>query len=235
MKQSLLLWDIDGTLVNTDRAGERSLIALLRDLYAREFGGDLPAIEVQGCTDTKIMLDLLALIGQSATDAEIARFRAAYLGGLATVLPLGRARVLPGVNEVLKTVESHPAVHQALLTGNLREGARLKLSHLNLWNYFQFGAFADDRADRNELGPVALARARQKLGINFSPGQVWIIGDTPRDIACGKVIGAKTIAVATGSYSLAELEKHAPTCVLPDLSETDALLRLVLADTTLSM
>lgn len=228
MKQSLLLWDIDGTLVNTDRSGERSLIALLRDLYAREFGGDLPAMEVQGCTDTKIMLDLLALIGQSATDAEVARFRAAYLSGLATALPLGRARVLPGINEALKIVESHLTIHQALLTGNLREGARLKLSHLHLWKYFQFGAFADDSADRNELGPVALARARQNLGVDFPPDQVWIIGDTPRDIACGKAIGAKTIAVATGSYGLAELEKHTPTCVLPDLSNTDALLRLVL-------
>ena len=85
---------------------------------------------------------------------------------------------------------AHPDIHQALLTGNLRAGAKLKLEHLGIWKYFEFGAFADDSSNRNELGPFALRRAKEKLGIDFSPERVWIIGDTPHDIACGKAIGA---------------------------------------------
>lgn len=225
MKDTLVLWDIDGTLVNTDLAGERSLQALLRNLYHQSFGNNLPA-EVQGCTDTKIMYDLLAHLGQPATEAEMVRFRAAYLSGLAAALPLGKARVLPGIGEALNRIQAHPRIHQALLTGNLQEGARLKLSHLKIWDFFKFGAFADDHADRNRLGPVALARAKQNLGIEFSPERVWIVGDTPRDIACGKAIGARTLAVATGCFTLAELERHSPTCVLADMSDTEALMKI---------
>jgi phosphoglycolate phosphatase-like HAD superfamily hydrolase len=228
MRDSLLLWDIDGTLVNMDRAGERSLLALLREHYQRDLGAKLP-VELQGRTDTSIMRDLLAFLERPATEEEVTRFRNGYLAGLPKALPLGNARVLPGIHAALDAIHAHPEIHQALLTGNLREGARLKLSHLELWHYFEFGAFADDSANRNELGPFALARAKEKLGIDFPPDRVWIIGDTPHDIACGQAIGAKTIAVATGNFSVAELEKHHPTCALPDLSDTAALVKLVLS------
>lgn len=228
MRDSLLLWDIDGTLVNMDRAGERSLLTLLREHYQRDLGTKLP-VELQGRTDTSIMHDLLAFLERPATEEEAARFRNAYLAGLPKALPLGNARLLPGIREALDAIHAHPEIHQALLTGNLREGARLKLSHMEIWHYFEFGAFADDSTVRNELGPFALARAKEKLGLDFPPERVWIIGDTPHDIACGQAIGAKTIAVATGNFSVAELEKYQPTCALPDLSDTAALLRLVLA------
>jgi phosphoglycolate phosphatase-like HAD superfamily hydrolase len=228
MRDLLLLWDIDGTLVNMDRAGERSLLALLREHYQRDLGEKLP-VELQGRTDTSIMHDLLAFLERPATEEEVARFRNAYIAGLPKALPLGKARLLPGIREALDAIHEHPEIHQALLTGNLREGARLKLSHLEIWRYFEFGAFADDSAVRNELGPFALARAKEKLGIDFPPERVWIIGDTPHDIACGQAIGAKTLAVATGNFTLAELEKFRPTRALPDLSDTAALLKLVLA------
>jgi len=228
MRDLLLLWDIDGTLVNMDRAGERSLLTLLREHYQRDLGNKLP-VELQGRTDTSIMRDLLAFLERPATEEEVARFRNAYIAGLPKALPLGKARLLPGIREALDAIHEHPEIHQALLTGNLREGARLKLSHLEIWRYFEFGAFADDSAVRNELGPFALARAKEKLGIDFPPERVWIIGDTPHDIACGQAIGAKTLAVATGNFTLAELEKFRPTRALPDLSDTAALLKLVLA------
>jgi phosphoglycolate phosphatase len=227
MRDSLLLWDIDGTLVNMDRAGERSLLTLLREHYRRDLGDKLP-VQLQGRTDTSIMHDLLVVLEKPATDEEVAKFRAAYLAGLPKALPMGRARLLPGIREALDAIHAHDEIHQALLTGNLREGARLKLTHLEIWDYFEFGAFADDSAIRNELGPFALARAKESLGIDFPPERVWIIGDTPHDIACGQAIGAKTLAVATGSYDMAELEKHGPTCTLPDLSDTAGLLKLIL-------
>ena len=227
MRDSLLLWDIDGTLVCMDRAGERSLLILIRELYGRDLADQLP-VALQGRTDISIARDLLTWLGVPATPEEERRFRDAYLALLPRTLPAGKARVLAGIREALDAVHAHPEIHQGLLTGNLREGARLKLSHVGIWDYFEFGAFADDSHIRDELGPFALARAKETLGIEFPPERVYIIGDTPHDIACGKAIGAKTIAVATGSYSAEQLSALNPTHTFADLSDTQALLRAVL-------
>jgi phosphoglycolate phosphatase-like HAD superfamily hydrolase len=226
MRASLLLWDIDGTLVCTDRAGERALLEVLRETYRRDFGGKLP-VQLAGRTDTSIFLDLMAHLQEDAGPAAAKRFGEAYLALLPKMLRAGNAKLHPGIQAALEAVREHPDMHQALLTGNLREGARLKLSHLGIWNYFEFGAFADDSSNRNELGPFALARAKEKLGIDFPPERVWIIGDTPHDIACGQAIGAKTLAVATGSFTVAELAKHRPTQVFENLADTRAFLKII--------
>jgi len=227
MADSLLLWDIDGTLVYMDRAGERALLIAIRELYGRDLGEHLP-VDLRGRTDTFICRDLLAFLEVPVTPGEEARFRAAYLDLLPTTLPMVKPHIKPGIPEALEAVHAHPEIHQALLTGNLREGARLKLSYLGLWHYFEFGAFADDSHIRDELGPFALARAKEKLGIAFPPERVFIIGDTPHDVACGKAIGAKTIAVATGSFSVAELAALNPTHTFKDLSDTEGLMKVVL-------
>jgi phosphoglycolate phosphatase-like HAD superfamily hydrolase len=227
MADSLLLWDIDGTLVYMDRAGERALLIAIRELYGRDLGEHLP-VDLRGRTDTSICRDLLAFLEVPVTPGEEARFRAAYLDLLPTTLPMVKPHIKPGIPEALEAVHAHPEIHQALLTGNLREGARLKLSYLGLWHYFEFGAFADDSHIRDELGPFALARAKEKLGIAFPPERVFIIGDTPHDVACGKAIGAKTIAVATGSFSVAELAALNPTHTFKDLSDTEGLMKVVL-------
>src|SRR5271156_2879116 len=227
MRDSLLLWDIDGTLVCTDRAGERSLLILMRELYGRELGDKLP-VNLQGRTDTSIARDLLAWLGLPATPEEERRIRDAYLAILPKTLPAGKAKLHPGIKEALDAVHAHPEIHQGLLTGNHAEGARLKLSHLGIWDYFEFGAYADDSAIRDELGPFALARAKEKLGIEFPPERVYIIGDTPHDIACGKAIGAKTLAVATGSFSVEELAELNPTHVFADFTNPQALIDVIL-------
>jgi len=227
MRDSLLLWDIDGTLVCTDRAGERSLLILIKEVYGRDLGDKLP-VQLQGRTDTSIARDLLAFLGVPATLEEERRLMGAYLALLPTTLPAGKAKLHPGIKEALDAVRAHPEIHQGLLTGNQREGARLKLSHLGIWDYFEFGAYADDSHIRDELGPFALARAKEKLGIDFPPERVYVIGDTPHDVACGKAIGAKTIAVATGSYTVEQLAALNPTHTFADLSDTDGLLRVVL-------
>lgn len=227
MRDSLLLWDIDGTLVCTDRAGERSLLLMIRDLYGRDLGDKLP-VQLQGRTDTSIMRDILAFLKVEATPEEEKRFLDGYVALLPQTLPAGKSKLHPGIKEALDAVHAHPEIHQGLLTGNQKEGARLKLSHLGIWDYFEFGAYANDSHIRNELGPFALARAKEKLGIDFPPERVFIIGDTPHDVACGKAIGAKTIAVATGSFSVAQLEACEPTVTFADLSDTDALLKVVL-------
>jgi len=227
MADSLLLWDIDGTLVYMDRAGERALVVAIRELYGRDLGVHLP-VDLRGRTDTSICRDLLTFLDVPVTPEEEARFRATYLSLLPTTLPLVRPHIKPGIREALDVVHAHPEIHQALLTGNLKEGARLKLSHLDLWDYFEFGAFADDSSIRDELGPFALARAEETLGIKFPPERVYIIGDTPHDIACGKAIGAKTIAVATGAFSVEQLSALNPTHTFKDLSDTQALLKVIL-------
>lgn len=227
MPDSLLLWDIDGTLVQMDRAGERALIIAIRNLYQRDLGNQLP-VDLRGRTDTSITRDLLTWLGVKATDEEAKRLQLAYLSLLPTTMPAGKARILAGIREALDAVHAHPEIHQALLTGNLKAGAELKLSFLGIWNYFEFGAFADDSHIRDELGPFALARAKEKLGIEFPPERVFIIGDTPHDVACGKAIGAKTIAVATGAFSVEELAALNPTHTFKDLSDTEALLKAVL-------
>jgi phosphoglycolate phosphatase len=226
MRDSLLLWDIDGTLINADRAGERSILILIRDLYDRELE-KLP-VALQGRTDTSIARDVLAFLGVPATTEEETRFKRAYLSLLPHTLPRGKARILPGIKEMLDAVHAHPEIHQGLLTGNLEEGARLKLTFLGIWSYFEFGAYADDSHIRDELGPFALARAKEKLGIEFPPERVYIIGDTPHDIACGKAIGAKTIAVATGNFTCEQLAAEKPTHTFQDFADTQALLKVIL-------
>ena len=112
----------------------------------------------------------------------------------------------------------------ALLTGNLKRGAKLKLSHYGIWDFFEFGAFADDHHDRNELGPFAQERAREKHAIDFAAAEIDVIGDTPHDIACGKAIGARTIAVTTGNFSRAQLAEHQPDRILDDFSEVETVM-----------
>ena len=135
--------------------------------------------------------------------------------------------MLPGVLVLLVTLHRRPDVAQGLLTGNLRRGAEFKLTHYQVWHFFEFGAFADDSPRRNELGPHALRRARERHRHEFAPHDTFIIGDTPHDIECGQVIGARTIAVATGRNSVADLAVHAPTAVFADFADTAAFLRVI--------
>jgi phosphoglycolate phosphatase-like HAD superfamily hydrolase len=227
MRDSLVLWDIDGTLVNMDRAGERALLLAIKELYQRDLGAELP-VDLRGRTDTSIARDLLVHLKIPGGLDEEKRFREGYLSRLPVTLPAGNARVLAGIKAALDAIHAHPEIHQALLTGNYEAGAKLKLGHLGLWDYFEFGAYADDSHLRNELGPFALKRAKEKLGIDFPPDRVWIIGDTPHDVACGKAIGAKTIAVATGAFTVEELAPLNATHTFKDLSDTQALLDAVL-------
>ena len=137
------------------------------------------------------------------------------------LLPKLNGRVLPGVKEILERLHPREDRVLGLLTGNLREGARLKLQYFGLWDYFEFGAFADDHHDRNELGAFARARAAEKHGHDFEVARIDVIGDTEHDIACGKVFGARTIAVATGTRSREILAQHKPDFLFNDFSKVD--------------
>jgi len=132
--------------------------------------------------------------------------------------------VLPGIQRLLERLKPQPHIVLALLTGNLHEGARLKLQHYRLWDFFEFGAFADDHHDRNELGAFAKKRALAKHGHDFDAADIDVIGDTNHDIGCGKAFGARTIAVATGSWPPERLQSCAPDFLFHDLSKTEEVI-----------
>jgi phosphoglycolate phosphatase len=223
--EKLLLWDIDGTLMLGDRAGERALVVALRNVFGIE--GTLQHVEVAGRTDRLIAEDLLRAYAIEPSAKNIHDFLEGYLAALPDELGRGQPRLLPGIVRILEAVAARTDLAQGLLTGNLARGARVKLSHFDAWRYFPFGAFADDATLRNDLGPHALRRARAHHTAEFAPERTFVIGDTPHDVACGKAIGAATIAVATGKFSVEELAACAPTYTLADLSDADGFLAVI--------
>ena len=218
----LLLWDIDGTLISTGAAGQRAIVRAT----AERFGGsgDLNGVEIAGRTDTGIAQQVLQKYGAPINDESVDSFLDLYIRSLAEELPRRHGRVLPGVLELLQRAVQQPDTTLGLLTGNLERGAKLKLEHYKLWHFFAFGAFSDDHHDRNELGAFALSRALEETGIKFAGSQVDVIGDTGHDIACGKAFGARTVAVATGSWSREQLAKHHPDFLFDDLSNVDEVI-----------
>lgn len=220
IQKRLLLFDIDGTLIDSGGAGIQSL----REVLHEQFGiaDDLKGVEIAGQTDTGIVHQILRKQGIALSDENVAKFLARYLDLLATELPRRKGTLLPGVRELLLRLQARPQNVLALLTGNIERGAKLKLEHYGIWDFFEFGAFSDDHHDRNELGPFAQRRARDRHAIDFLAEAIDVIGDTPHDIACGKAIGARTIAVTTGKFSRAQLARHEPDLIVDDFSEVDA-------------
>jgi phosphoglycolate phosphatase len=221
----LLLFDIDGTLVNTGGAGVESLKAIVRHRFRTE--DDLRDIEIAGKTDRAILRDILRKYQVDPTEENIMTFAREYIDGLPLSLSRTRGRVLPGILQLLERLKPQPHIVLALLTGNLQQGARLKLQHYGLWDFFEFGAFADDHHDRNELGAFARKRAQLKHGHDFDAADIDVIGDTNHDIACGKTFGARTIAVATGSWSLERLQRCGPDFLFDDLAKTDEVINVL--------
>jgi len=218
-EQRLILWDIDSTLVNTGAAGQHALVRATIEWFGGE--GDLTGVEIAGRTDRAIAHQILQKYGKPVTEESVDSFLDRYIALLPEELPRRNGRVLPGVRELLEYLARQPDTTLGLLTGNLQRGARLKLEHYNLWHFFPFGAFADDHHDRNALGPCALSRAVEHAKIDFPVAQVDVVGDTGHDIACGKAFGARTVAVATGSWSREQLAGYEPDFLFDDLSNLD--------------
>ena len=218
----LLLFDIDGTLIHSGGAGVHALKLTLAERFG--IADDLDDIEIAGMTDSGIVVSILKKHRIPATSGNIAAFLDSYVHFLSLELPRREGKLLPGVLELLERLKSRKHLVLALLTGNVSRGAQLKLEHYGVWHFFEFGAFADDHQDRNQLGPFARARANEKHGHEFLASEIDVIGDTPRDIACGKALGARTIAVATGTWSREQLARHHPDFLIDDLSDVDRLI-----------
>ena len=218
----LLLFDIDGTLIHSGGAGIQALKLALKERFG--IADDLRDIEIAGVTDSGIVISILNKHKIPATNENVTSFLDSYVHFLSLELPRRQGKLLPGVLELLEKLKSRKHLIIALLTGNLSRGAQLKLDHYGVWHFFEFGAFADDHHDRNRLGPFARARAKEKHGREFSAAEIDVIGDTPRDIACGKALGARTIAVATGMWTREQLAEHRPDFLIEDLSNVDRVI-----------
>lgn len=218
----LLLWDIDATLITSGGGGDNALKRAVEERFGTK--DDLREIEIAGRTDRHIARSILRKHGVEPNDEAVSALLDIYLRHLRELLPQLNGRVLPGVKEILERLKAKPDRVLGLLTGNLERGAKLKLERYGLWDYFEFGAFADDHHDRNELGAFARRRAAEKHGHEFEVARIDVIGDTGHDIACGKAFGARTIAVATGSWTRDQLAQQAPDFLFDDLSQVDEVM-----------
>lgn len=220
---TLVLFDIDGTLISSGRAGVRGM----NRSFEREFGvsGALDAVTVAGRTDRAIVTEVLIRAGQEADDDTIARVRDAYLLDLPVALADPNARqtgVLPGVVSLLDHLDTRTDVVVGLLTGNFVRGAEIKLGHFGLWSRFSFGAFGDHHTNRRDLVPVAVDAAVAAGHPRFDFSHVVIIGDTPADVDCAHAHGARAIAVATGPFSHQDLVATGAAFVVATLEGLDA-------------
>ncbi len=213
----LTLFDIDGTLLRCGSQVRDIFASALRDVYGCV--GPLEKYSFAGRTDPGIVLDLMSGAGLERPHIldQLERMRELYLERLEEGLEAHRMRLLPGVLDLLETLAERADTVLGLLTGNWQLGARIKLSRFDLNRFFDFGAFGDDGADRRQLPPVALERARVSAGRTFTPEQTLIIGDSLLDVACGRAHGVPVMAVATGFTRAEDLADAGADWVLPDL------------------
>lgn len=190
----------------------------------------MSGISFAGSTDGAIARQMFAAHDIPPTPENIADLFDGYVHHLARELPQREGQVLPGIMELLEALHGREDCVLGLLTGNIAKGAELKLSHYGVWDYFEFGAFADDHVDRNRLGPVAHARAVERHGVTFEAENVFVLGDTPRDIDCARAAGFVAVAIATGSCGKEDLAAHRPDFLFGDLSDTRSVLAALLGE-----
>jgi phosphoglycolate phosphatase len=217
MQPTVVLFDIDGTLVTCGGAGRASMERAFAEVLGRPDVVDFP---FGGMTDRGIARAGLTSAGREASDAAMAEVIAVYLRHLEDELPRApRYRVLDGVARVLDRLEPLAHVAVGLGTGNVEAGARIKLARGELWHRFAFGGFGSDAEDRAELLACGAERGRARLGVSSSTARVVVIGDTPRDVSAARAIGAEVIAVATGSFTREQLALHAPDLLVERLDD----------------
>jgi phosphoglycolate phosphatase-like HAD superfamily hydrolase len=217
----LVLFDVDGTLVHTGRAGTQAFARTLATEFNAPAGTE--KVRFAGRTDFSLVRELFAHNQIPATPENFQRFFENYVFWLDQILLHSNGEICRGVTGFLDALYSlpHPPV-LGLLTGNIRLGAEIKLRHYGLWDHFKTGGFANDHEDRDHIAAAALERGRRVLGKDLQPEEIVVVGDTPFDIRCGKFIGARVLAVATGGAKLDELKKHSPDWAVEDLTRVTA-------------
>ncbi len=216
--KKLILFDIDGTLVDTGKAGSRSLDIIFHEYFSIQ--NAFEKINMAGKTDIQIIKEGLSKHNLPCEKQIVSELIELYLETLSMEINNSNRRTMPGVQEILELLDNHNRFFAlGLLTGNMERGARIKLGAFDLNNYFPFGAFGSDDEDRNNLLPHALKRFQDIYRKKVDYSDCIIVGDTPRDVYCSKPYGAYCIAVATGPYSAATLRKAGADSVMEDLSD----------------
>jgi phosphoglycolate phosphatase-like HAD superfamily hydrolase len=212
----LILFDIDGTLIDPGGAGRMSMTRAFKELYSipDAFSG----IRLAGKTDLRIIKEGLALHGILQRDVDLHSMMSLYVRYLKEEIQNKNKRLMPGVTYLLETLASMKGYNLGLLTGNVEAGARIKLEPFNLNRFFSFGAFGNEHEDRNQLLPLAVKKFRELARVDVDFSACTVVGDTPSDVQCAKTYGASSIAVATGPYSYGELLETGADVVLNDLN-----------------
>ena len=225
---SLLLFDIDGTLLLSGGAGVRAMTRAFEEVFS--VTDAFAASDIAGRTDTFIVSNALTRAGLPDTPENHHRFREAYVTILRNEIhqpSTSRSGLMPGVRPLLEALHERETYRLALLTGNFEAAAYIKLSHFGVAEFFEWGAFGEESAERDELGRVALRRAQARAIPPHVRESAIVIGDTPHDIACARAIGARALAVATGTYTFEQLSQAGADITLPDLSDTEHVLELL--------
>ena len=222
-RMTVLFWDIDGTLLTTAKGGMFAWDDAVREITGREF--QLQTMRIPGMTDYQIAAATFEVLGLPRTEELTRQLVRRYEELLPTSLPRRTGRVLPNVREIPEDLRGRADVRSYLLTGNTRGGAKAKLTHYDLIDFFPDGAFAEDTSARATIAARALELARQASDVSVE--DAFVIGDTPHDIECANAIGVRTIAVATGGYSVEELREHRPWQLFDELPPPAEFLRLV--------
>jgi phosphoglycolate phosphatase len=252
----LVLFDIDCTLIDAHGAGGRAILQAIKDVFGLE--GDQGGYSYHGRTDPAIIRDLVAMWSVANPDEVVGEFDGGtqpqvvealaqrlgfdeetmerllqpclerYVELLRAEVVHGQIEVLPGLHELVTALATDRRVVLGLLTGNVFEGAELKLEPTGLWDLFKVGAFGSDSPRRADLPAVAVARAADITGLRFAGKEIVVIGDTPADITCGAELGVKAIAVATGRHTVTELAAHAPDRLFADFSDWRAAYEAIL-------
>jgi phosphoglycolate phosphatase len=222
----LLLFDVDGTLLSGGPGWRAAFAGALEEVFGT--AGPMDGYAFEGKLDPLIVTDLMRSAGVADTVIAdgLARALALYADRLEAALTVQKPRLKPSVKELLDRVAAAPFAVPALLTGNVERGARIKLSAAGLWHHFLFGVFGDEAPRREDLGSLALRRARERTGIPFDGASSVVIGDARQDIACGRAIGARVVAVATGRTPAEELA--GADILLADFSDLDAATEAIL-------
>jgi phosphoglycolate phosphatase len=231
VRRRLVLWDIDGTLL---RAGEIARVAFGRAVASvvERAEHEIEFVQMSGKTDLQIAREMLVLaaVEESAAEGHVPAVIAHLEAELGAAEAMFREHgvVLPGVVELLEALDADPDITQSVLTGNTASNAKAKLDAFGLSRHVDLdvAAFGSDDADRTRLVPIALERARRR-GLSFAPGDAWIIGDSPNDLAAARAGGTRCLLVATGRPSFEELAALGADAVLPDLSHVDGVLELL--------
>lgn len=223
----IVLFDIDGTLIDSGGAGIKSLNAAFEQLFFIQDA--FQDMSMAGKTDIQIMKEGLRKHNISTGNGIIPRFCDLYIGHLKKNIEISNGSLKPGIRNALSALHAQKNVIVGLLTGNIEEGARLKLDHFDLNRFFSFGAFGSDHEDRNRLLPIALHKLANHRNVSISPKDCIVIGDTPRDIECAKPYGAFAVAVATGPYSFASLSHSGADLVLKNLTDINGILQTLIA------